>query len=325
MKRNYFRQSIFFLLIFLGNISFTYAIDMGIVTGSKSGTYIKIAKDIANLVEQQGINLTVYPSNGSLYNVADVFERRGVQLGIVQSDVLAFIRSSNDKKLARVAEKIKMVFPLYNEEVHLLASNFVTSFADLEDKVVAIGKEGSGTYLTTSLLFEIAGFSPKKQLTIGGKDALSKLYAGEIDAMFYVSGYPVSLFSEITEEKLHLIPIADKSIEEYYVASEIPAGTYDWQSEVVKTVAVKAVLMSYDYKRNNCVNVGKLAKTIYDDFAWLKNNGHPKWNSVDLDYQLKKWEQYSCVTKILGGTPEEIPENRNSGSSLKDILRGLSN
>ena len=325
----YFPKVIAFFLVFLGSISFTYAVDMGIVTGGKSGTYIKIGRDISKLVEQVDINLTVYPSNGSLDNVADVFERRGVQLGIVQSDVLAFIRASNDKKLAKVADKIKMVFPLYNEEVHLLASNFVTSFSDLEDKVVAIGKEGSGTYLTASLLFEIAGFSPKKQLLVGGQDALSKLYSGEVDAMFYVSGYPVSLFSGITEEKLHLVPIVDKSIEEYYVSSEIPEGTYDWQSGVVKTVAVKAVLMSYDYKRTNCQNVGKLAHVIYNHFDWLKSNGHPKWNNVDLDHKLKKWEQYGCVTKALTGnapkTPEIQDDNRNSTRQLfRDTLKNLS-
>ena len=35
---------------------------------------------------------------------------------------------------------------------------------------------------------------------------------------------------------------------------------------------------------------------------WLVQNGHPKWKQVDLNYQLKGWEQYSCVKKYRTST-----------------------
>ena len=51
-----------------------------------------------------------------------VYQKPGVQLGIVQSDVLAFVaRVQSDPVLKRIAKKTKMVFPLYNEEIHMLA------------------------------------------------------------------------------------------------------------------------------------------------------------------------------------------------------------
>jgi uncharacterized protein len=45
--------------------------------------------------------------------------------------------------------------------------------------------------------------------------------------MFYVAGFPVKLLSEGVAEtdKLALIPIANKSITEFYPRAEIPAGT----------------------------------------------------------------------------------------------------
>ncbi|MCI5210880.1 MAG: TAXI family TRAP transporter solute-binding subunit, partial [Candidatus Electrothrix sp. ATG2] len=178
---------------------------MGIVTGGTKGTYIQIGYDISRLVKQEGIYLKVHPSNGSLDNVADVYERKDVQLGIVQSDVLASIGSSGDTQLNKVAKQIKMLFPLYNEEVHILASRSITSFSDLEGKIVAIGSEGSGTALTASLLFEIAGVTPSEKKNIGSKKALMLLRSEVIDAMFYISGYPVSLFSGIYTDKLHLL------------------------------------------------------------------------------------------------------------------------
>jgi len=103
-------------------------------------------------------------------------------------------------------------------------------------------------------------------LTIGLDEALDQLKQGKIDAMFYVAGYPVKLFSEniTAEDNLALIPITDKSILEFYPQSEIPANTYAWQDKAVETVAVKAVLISYNFRRFHCENVGRMAKLIYE-------------------------------------------------------------
>ena len=62
-------------------------------------------------------------------------------------------------------------------------------------------------------------------------EALAELKAGRIDAMFYVAGYPVKLFSEGVSDKdgLALVPITNKSITEFYPRAEIPGRTYSWQ------------------------------------------------------------------------------------------------
>jgi TRAP-type uncharacterized transport system substrate-binding protein len=75
------------------------------------------------LARTNGIPLTVSPSKGSIENIYAVYDRPNVQLGIVQSDVLAFVaRVQTDPGLKRIAKKTRMVFPLYNEEVHVLAA-----------------------------------------------------------------------------------------------------------------------------------------------------------------------------------------------------------
>jgi hypothetical protein len=216
-------------------------------------------------------------------------------MGIVQADVLAFVaKVQTDPVLKKIAEKIKMIYPLYNEEVHLLGRSDIADFDGLDGKRVAIGQEGSGTYLTAKLLFEVSGIEPAALLTIGADEALPQLKAGEIDALFYVAVYPVGLFTEqvIHEDGLALIPILNKSIIEFYPETDIPSGTYNWQTKTVNTVAVKSVLVSYDFRMANCQNVGKFADILESNIDWLRENGHPKWKSVDLDYPLKGWEQY---------------------------------
>ena len=226
------------------------AVEMGIVTGGKAGTYIKIGKDIANLVGKKGIKLNVYPSIGSVGNVFDVYRRKGVQLGIVQSDVLSYMNSSTKDSPTKkdLISKTKMVFPLYNEEIHILTLTKIKSIGGLEGKKVAVGLKGSGTALTSKLIFNITGINPS-QINIGGKDALDKLKKGEIDAMVYVSGYPVKLFSE-NISNVHFLNIINKDILEFYPASSIPKNTYPFQAETVETVTVKALLISYDYQGN---------------------------------------------------------------------------
>jgi hypothetical protein len=65
-------------------------------------------------------------------------------------------------------------------------------------------------------------------------------------------------------------------------------------------VAVKAALISFDFRQKDCEVVGKFALAVSDGLEWLRKNGHPKWKAVDLSFPLKGWEQYDCVRKFLG-------------------------
>jgi uncharacterized protein len=183
--------------------------DMGLITGSEKGTYYQFGLDLQKLVKASGINLSVHPSKGSVENIFAVYQRPATQLGIVQSDVLAFVaRVETDPVLKRIAKRIKMVFPLYNEEIHILGRKNIVDFDELGEKRVAIGREGSGTYLTARLLFKVAEVEPREMVTIDTDEALAELKAGRIDAMFYVAGAPVKLFAEgvTPADNLTLIP-----------------------------------------------------------------------------------------------------------------------
>ncbi len=326
MKKGFW---IFLLVLFLvSSVAFpACAQKMGIITGGTKGTYYQFGLNLKNLVEQQGIDLNVISSKGSIENIYAVYKRPHTQMGIVQSDVLAFIsRVQTNPVLKRVAKKTRLVFPLYNEEVHLLGRKDISNFDDLTDKRVAIGKEGSGTYLTARLFFEVSDIRPKEMVTIGTGDALTELKAGRIDAMFYVAGLPVKLFREdvTAEDGLAFIPVLNKSITEFYPKVEIPANTYQWQTKPVTTVAVKAVLVAFNFRRANCEYVGRFAKILSDNIDWLGENGHSKWKQVDLKFPLKGWEQYDCVKKYIEKRPptpkKSSPEINPIMDAVKDIL-----
>src|SRR5687767_3788472 len=214
--RRWMKNILGFVLTYCALAAPAAAADMGIVTGSEKGTYYQFGLNLQKLMKSHGMNVSVATSKGSVENVFAVYQKPATQLGIVQSDVLAFVaRVETDPVLKRIAKKIKMVFPLYNEEIHILGRG-INDFDELADKRVAIGREGSGTYLTARLLFKVAEVEPREMVTIDTDVALAELKAGKIDAMFYVAGAPVKLFAEgVTDaDGLKLIPVTNKSLVE---------------------------------------------------------------------------------------------------------------
>lgn len=284
--------------------------EKNILTGGPTGTYIQFGQDIANLLAECGQTLSVQESAGSLENFLGVRKRRATQFGIVQSDVLEYLKtySINDPDIARAIAGVRIAFPLYNEEVHLIATRDIASPADLEGKRIAVGVEDSGTFLTSSLFLDLLGVNAGELRTIGPDASIQQLLAGEIDAFFYVAGAPTRLFlnDQIDPERFHLVPVEDPVLQSVYVPAEIPAGTYAFQDEAVPVVAVKAVLMTYEfeprrngYHRASCRAVSDVAHSVLTRFSQLRENGHPKWQQVDLNDIPPGWDVSSCVNTGL--------------------------
>ena len=326
MKNAVCAYSVAFVVLLAGVGAAWAAEDMGLITGGDKGTYYQFGLDLQKLVKPQGINLTVHPSKGSVENIFAVYQRPGVQMGIVQSDVLAFVaRLQSDPVLTRIAKKTKMVFPLYNEEIHLVGRKGITDFDDLTGRKVAVGREGSGTYLTSRLLFKLSEVVPAEMVYIDTSEALAELKAGRVDAMFYVAGYPVKLLKDDITDKdgLVLVPITNKSILEFYPQAEVPVGVYPWQPTPVVTAAVKAVLVSFDFRRKDCDNVGRFGQILSTHLDGLQKGGHPKWKVVDLNYPLRGWEQYDCVRKYLGKAAPAAAAPRPGQNPVFDAIRGV--
>ena len=138
------RFALLCLTIFLVAVfsSASFAVDLAIMTGGKKGTYYQFGLNLQQLVKSRDINLSVVNSKGSIENLYAVYKRPHTQMGIVQSDVLAFVsRVQTNPTLKKIAAKTKMIFPLYNEEIHLLGRKDITDFDALNAKRVAVLNE----------------------------------------------------------------------------------------------------------------------------------------------------------------------------------------
>lgn len=302
MMKQVFKVAWVMGMLLAGSWNHGYAVDkrdfLGLITGDPKSTAYRVGMDLSALVKRHDINLAVYPSHGAVENIHAVYQRSANHLGLVQTDVLAFVAKAGiDPRLKLMTNKIKWVYPLYNQEVHILGNAEVNDFGDLQGRRVAIGDVQSGTYLTSRLLFEVAGVKPLEMVEIAGGQALAALRGGRVDAMITVDGCPVECLSlDVSPvDGLHLVPVTHDSIRAYYPSTRIPGGTYAWQDSGVDTVSVKMVLVAYDFRNQYCHTIGKLAWLIRENLAWLQKHGHPKWHSVDLSETVSGSAPYPCV------------------------------
>jgi TRAP transporter TAXI family solute receptor len=278
---------------------------VGIVSGGINGTYIRIAAELAAVLDN-GDTLRVLPlvGKGSVQNIADILFLKGVDIGIVQSDVLAYIKR---ERLYPGADKsIQYITKLYNEEVHILAGKGIASIADLGGKKVNFDVANSGTAMTASLIFERLK-TPIEPVYHDQALALDKVRRGEIAALVYVAGKPASLFRDIkAEEGLHLLALPlDPSLLETYLPSQILHADYPTlvpEEDTVDTVAVGAVMAVYNWApgSDRYRKVARFIDAFFEQFpALLEPSRHPKWKEVNLAAQVPDWTRFAPAENWL--------------------------
>ena len=285
--------------------------NMSILTGRKTGTYFRFGNDIAELMRSEcGANIQVKELQGSLANLQRLRHEQHSQLAIVQQDTLDYLKkaAAADTKLQDIVRNIRYVFPLYSEEVHLVTTkgSGIAHLRDIAGKRIAVGEAESGTYLTASFILLLSGIEVTR-VEVGQVEGLRRLLLpvddpNRIDALFYVAGAPVKLFTEnpALRQQLAGVAIDDPAVLERYNPSQLTSDDYGWIEGKLATVRVRSVLMTYDFQLEQCQNVGMVANRVKANLKALKEGlGHPKWAEVELDAPLPGWKLYKCVSKYV--------------------------
>lgn len=272
---------------------------ISIVSGGINGTYIRIAADLATVLDN-GEEFRVLPilGQGAVQNITDVLYLRGVDIGIVQSDVMAHLLDSQTH--GNLENRVHYITKLYNEELHLVAGPSIKSVTDLEGKKVNIGTLQSGTNLTANLVFKALGVNVVP-VEIDQALAIEQLRKGEIAATVFVTGKPAAIVSSLTaDDKLHLVPIPYvKDLQETYLPASFDTVDYPnlvADGEFVDTIAVGAVMAVFNWPQGHFRY--KKLETFIDRFfsnfdQFLNEARHPKWQEVNLAAELPGWTRFT--------------------------------
>jgi uncharacterized protein len=275
-----------------------------IVTGPERGVYVEFGRDLAkHVAEPLGIDLRVSTSKGSAENLHRLRNEKGVRLALVQSDVYsAFLDSarSGSKEAHQVIDPLRVIIPLYDEEVHVVvrADSPLNFIHEIKGRRINFGPLGSGTPLTATTLYRLMfGTAPAEAAIsyLPHEEALLKLSGNEgIDAAIVVSGQPSRVFAQMKPEArqfiklLRLDPNAPESAQamQVYQATAIRSSSYrNLLDQDVPTLATKTLLVTYDYDIASAsgVMLGRLAQSLCARMPTLRSQGHAKWNEVKFN------------------------------------------
>jgi TRAP transporter TAXI family solute receptor len=274
---------------------------VGVVSGGIDGTYIRIAADLASVLDD-GERLRVIPmlGKGSVQNLADIMFLRGVDIGIVQSDVLAFAR--RERLFPNVNSLIQYIAKLYDEEVHVIARRDIARIEDLAGRPVNIDVRGSGTAMTASLVFDGLNIPIEPRYEVQDV-ALERLRRGEIAALVYVAGQPARLFSGLgADSGLRFLPVPlAPALLETYLPSRLGRAQYPGliaEGGDVETIAVGAVMAVYAWapETERHRKVARFIDSFFANFeSFLRPPRHPKWREVNLAAQVPGWTRFPAA------------------------------
>ena len=294
------RVALTILLIAVVLAGQSLAVDLRLMSGDEQGTYYQIGQEIARETDKVGLNLQVLPSAGSWANIIALFNN-DTEFAIFQMD--AYIKAGNNlyrNTALDIRDEIKVVMPLYHEEIHVIKTKEnPVDFATEKNFVVGCGPENSGSCLSADVIAQFYD----KQFTYVHKSyeqALADLKAGELDLVVITAGKPFRLLSEQTGLDLIALPRTRKAAE-FYLYTTISQDDYPWLDQSVETYGVRSVLATMIQEQDGLANdlVGTVHFTILINEDRLKKEGHPKWNEVFFRAYNEK-TSHAAVINSLG-------------------------
>ncbi len=298
-----------------------------ILSGNPNGTYLFIASDVAFVLDD-GDNLRVLPvvGKGGAQNVRDLIYLRGIDMAIVRSDALAAF--SGDPRYRNIGWQLRYVTRLYNEEMHIMARNDITSIDQLNGARVNLSDKGSGTQLTSQIIFSKLGIKPV-EYNMGQRDGFEKLKAGELDATILVAGKPSGSWKsvEIDRSKYHILTVPwSEQLQAGYLPTKLTHDDYPnilEPGETVDTIAVGAVLASYNWApdTDRYARIEKFVNSFFDNIGSFDTKArHPKWKEINIAADLAGWTRFGPAQAWLDANQQKLSQADNLKNEFGQFL-----
>jgi len=271
-------------------------INTGLLGIVSEGTDYTVDLALALAGKQNHLRLLPIAGSGALQNAEDVMFARGIDFGIVQTDVLDELK--HNPPFLGVEKYLRYVTRLYDQELHILVRADIQSIDDLRGKKVNFGLRDSGTYTTATAVFKALGVEPEV-VTLPHPVALDRLRRGELSALAYVATKPTRLFQDIRpEENLHFLSITG-DLAPNYTATTMTSGDYPElvsKESPVNTVAVGTVLLAYNWPADSerYRRVNGFVQAFFEHLKDIKAR-RPKWRDFDIAASVAGWTRFPAA------------------------------
>jgi TRAP transporter TAXI family solute receptor len=269
---------------------------VGVITGMEGGTYARTGADLT-ILDNDTLRVLPTLGKGSLQNLSDILYLRGIDIGFVQADALAYAKQHS--MFPGLIQNIRYIAKLYDEEIHILARVDIARMEDLDGQRVNVDVNGSGSAMTAEILLSALGINAKieheKQVT-----GLQELKHGDIAAIIHVGGAPIPLFADVSADSgIHFLPVAlNQALAQTYLPDQFTHDIYPLlvpPDAPVSTIAVGDVMAVFAWqphtdRYNRVTHFVTAFFSKFDQFQQPPR--HPKWREVNLTAEVPGWTRF---------------------------------
>jgi uncharacterized protein len=215
--------------------------------GEQASEASVIMREIAILLDKEGsVRVLSISGYGGPANVRDLIQLRGTDLAVVNSDNLTYFDLITALPEAR--RKVRLVAPLFHQNVFLLARRSIASANDLRGRKIGVPASNPSRGVSARVVFGLLKIDSDIQ-DISDNDFPVRV--PELDAVLIFEKDLVKLPSwGITSASYHLVPLSPAGpLSAVYLPAQVDGRGLEGYSDVgvIETIKVTTLLAAFDW------------------------------------------------------------------------------
>ncbi|MFZ1344362.1 TAXI family TRAP transporter solute-binding subunit [Thiothrix eikelboomii] len=268
---------------------------INVLTGGTSGVYYPLGVALAKIYGEKipEVRTQVQATKASVENLNLLQQGKGeIALALGDSVKLAW-EGNTDAGFKGKLDKLRGLAAVYPNYIQIVAAKEakINSLADLKGKSLSVGAAKSGTELNARAIFAAAGMAYgdlAKTEYLPFAESVELIKNRQLDSTLQSAGLGVASLKDLStsfEVNLVAVPadIAAK-LGAPYIASSIPAGTYQGQEQAVETVAVINYLVTHAEVSDEMAY--QMTKLMFENLAEMEA-AHKAAKDIKLEKALE--------------------------------------
>jgi uncharacterized protein len=229
---------------------------VNILTGGTSGVYYPLGVALSEIYAEniEGARTQVQATKASVENLNLLQQGKGELAFALGDSVKMGWDGVEEAGFPQPLSELRGIAAIYPNYVQIVASaeSGITTLEDLKGRSISVGAPASGTELNARAIFAAADMSYEdmgKVEYLPYAESAELIKNRQLDATLQSSGLGVAFIKDLTATMdINMVAIPAEVVETIgapYVASVIPAGTYDGQEEDVPTAAIGNILVTH--------------------------------------------------------------------------------
>ena len=268
---------------------------INVLTGGTSGVYYPLGVALSDIYAKgiDGARTQVQSTKASVENLNLLQQGKG-ELAFALGDSVKYAWEGNaEVGFKAPLGKLRAIAAIYPNVIQIAAleETGAKTITDLKGKSLSVGAAKSGTELNARAIFGAAGMSYEdlgKLEYLPFAESVELMKNRQLNATLQSSGLGNAALKDLSSSQaINFVSVPAEvadSLGAPYIASAIPAGTYEGQAEDVPTVAVVNFLVTHEDVSDEVAY--QMTKLLFENLDTLKA-AHSAAGAISLENAVK--------------------------------------